>query len=752
MADPAKRIARNLLQASDQPAKTLAELISSGSFRVLCIQGESGVGKTRLANAITADISHNFLYNARVYLPPEGLLQTVEDLLLSSLLNQLLPVTPRGLPSESLLDELFEFISSHKSFCLIDNAESLPQEWLRHFIARWLQADGESVLIVTIPTAPRPDIPQQAVSAESYAVYTLSGLSPADEQLILELLGHDLVSRFSRSELLAVASQVRNIPQKLLYLRWLDPATRQALSEVARDLSHNTYLTDIVSQAILQSNTIIVPFLALGRVRSVRFEEDLLASLWDRLGGGSVQTYVTARDRLLDLGILSQARDSPGVLQVNPAVHVHLEKYVSRELAPEQLAQIEYHIGEYYKGRFLNDASVLNANSVEEFIYHSARARNIEAATRFVLAGGWLEKLRRSGQALGARRVLAVACTELQAVIAGDISREVAQSCETLLDIIDLETSHVLSDLSEYEQALSLLSRVAAGKTASVKTDEAARFREIIAFRRGICLGDSGELQGAVLSYLGLVENCLLSGKLTGTAVEALGYAAMILGYLQEEAARPLGALSVTLAERVANTRLVVRNRCSYSQLLSYVGLAHEAVDSLSRAEAAIGSSGVHPDKRELGRVLVARVSAYLALGDLRSASRAAAEASSLNEQLGDRRRLARSQAFAGVIAFREGRLADATEVSTKALNLSVRVGDVLNALLCCFNLAYFAGISPSQIVAMAADQDAEHGRSWMDALKDIGAKKYTIDTIGRFWVENYCISMLGLSPQRART
>lgn len=747
MSTAANRSARNLLQATNQSAEQIEQLISSGSVRVLCIQGESGVGKTRLANTITADIVDNFPHNARVYLPPEGLLFTVEDLLLSSLLNQLLPVTPRGLRRESLLDELFEFIGSRKIFCLIDNAESLSKEWLSNFIVHWLNTDGESVLVITIPVAPVLRLRRQK-SEDSYTVYTLSGISPADDHLILELLGRDLCSRFPRRELLSVADMVRNIPQLLLYLRWLNPSTLQTLSEVAIDLSRNTDLTDMVSHAILETNTTIVPFLALGRVRSIQFEEGLLASLWDRLGGGSVQGYVTARDRLLELGILSRAGDIPGAMQINPAVHVHLEKYVSRELAAGQLAQIEYHIGEYYKGKFLNEVPLLNSNWIEEFIYHSARARNIEAATRFMISGGWLEGLRRTGQALGVRRILTAARAELKTVALSDITPQVAESCETLLDIVDLEMSHVLSDLSEYEQALAILSKVAAGKTASAESEEAIRFREIIAFRRGICLGDSGELHGAALSYLGLVENCMLSGKITRTAVEALGYAAMVLGYLREQSARPLGALSVGLAEQVGNARLIVRNRCSYSQLLAYAGLAGEAVESLSQAETIIDSSAGHLDRRELGRVLVAKVSAYLAVGDLRNAHRTAETASSVNAQLGDRRRLARSQAFAGVIAFREGRLSEAREASATALDLFVRVGDILNALICCFNLACFDGMSPAQIIDMAAMQGEGYAGSWIGVFRGIATKKYTVNTIGGFWAADYCVSMLGLSPE----
>jgi tetratricopeptide (TPR) repeat protein len=589
----------------------------------------------------------------------------------------------------------------------------------------------------------------------AYSVYTLSGLSSTDEHLILELLGHDLTSRFSKEKLLAVANEVSNIPQRLLYIRWLNPSTHKALSEVARDLSHNLELPNLINHAIMRSNSPIIPFLALGRVRSVRFEEGLFASLWDRLGGGSVQGYITSRDRLLDLGILSWTGDVPGIMQINPAVHVHLEKYVTRELAPEQLAQIEYHIGEYYKGLFLNSGPGLSADALDEFVYHSARARNIEAATRFVIVGGWLEKLRRDGQALGVRRVLTTARMELKSAIEDEANRTATdradtESHETLLDIMDLEMSHVLSDLSEYEQALAALARAATGSTASGDTLEAAQFREMIAFRRGVCLGDSGELQGAVLSYLGLIDECMLSGRLTRIAVEALGYAALVLGYLQEQAARPLGILSVDLAERLHNARLIVRNCCSFAQLLSFTGSVDEAEQYLARAEANISSSGNRPDRRELGRVLVAKASTYLAIGDLNSAKSAVDEASSLNSLLGDRRRSARAQAFAGVIAFREGHLAEARTISAEALDALVRVGDVLNALVCCFNLAYFDGIVPAQVTAVvAAPENA--ASSWTAVLKEFANKKYAIEAIGNFWSTSYCKSILGLSSAHVR-
>jgi len=740
----------NYLLPTDHPLEMLEQLIISGNARVLCIQGESGVGKTRLANSVVASSIEEFTHIARVYLPPEGLLLSVDDLLLSSLINQLFPVTPRGLTSAGLLDEFFNSICSQKTLCLIDNAESLPKRWLSDFITRWLMAGGQSALIITIPTAPTPKMPDVIDIEVSYAIYTLSGLSQADEHLIIELLGRDLASRFPKEELLAVANRVHNIPQRLLYLRWLAPRTLGALSEIAIDLSLDPEMPDFVTQAILRSNSPLVPFLALGRVRSVRFEEGLLASLWDRLGGGSVQGYISSRDRLLDLGILSRADGSPGTIQINPAVHVHLEKYITRELAQEQLAQIEYHIGEYYKGRFLNSESMLDANALEEFLYHSARARNIEAATRFVIARGSIERLRRDGQALGVRRVLATARRELQTTIEGEAAREVIECRETLLDIVDLEMAHVLSDLSEYEQALATLARAAAGSAASGDSVEAAQFREMVAFRRGVCLGDSGELQKAVLSYLGLVEQCMLSGRVTKISVEALGYAAMILGFLQEQAARPLGALSVDLAERLHSARLIVRNCCSFAQLLSYMDSADEAKDFLAHAEASIDSAGNRLDRRELGRVMVAKVSTYLAIGDLKNAKKAVEQASSLNGQLGDRRRLARAEALSGVIAFRERRLVEAKAISADALSALMRVGDTLNALICCFNLACFEGMAPAEAVATVTAQEMLPSNSWAVALKELSAKRYATEIIGNFWFKNYRSSILGLGLDQA--
>jgi hypothetical protein len=718
-----------------EAAGDLERILNDDAVRAVCIVGESGVGKTSLANDLVARLAGTYDLVVTTYLPPQGLLHSAEDLLVSALSDKLLSVSARGLTPAALLAEIFESVRARRVLCLIDNAESLAPGWLTAFVQRWLECDGRSLLMITAPAFREPP---RRESAAALGIYELRGLPPGDEQLILGLLGEQLCATFPREELLAVAGRLRNIPQRLLYLKWLAPATLQRLREIAGELAHNLELTDLVRQIRMRSNGPIVPFLALGRVRAVRFEEGLLAALWSRLGGESVEAYIRSRDSLVALGVLSRAVDAPGSFHLNPAVHVQLEKYVSRELAPEQLAQIEYHIGEYYKGRFLESRPTTDAEAVNEFIYHSARARNVDAAARFLIAGGWLERLRREGQALAVRRILATTGQEL------DDAPDDAGG-RSLTSALSLEQAHVSCDLSDYEQALAALNRAELGVDAFAEGGAATHFQELISYRRGICLGDSGRLRESAASYLGVVQESLATGRLSPIAVESLGYAAMVLGYLREPVARRLGDLGVQFAERLGDPILLARNCCSQAQLLSHVGSMGEAAGLIGRAAGIVDSAGGSgQDRRELGRVWIARAFNELALGDLAGARCAVSSAAALNRQVGDRRRLARGELLGGAITFREQSTAGAIEVMTGALEGLVRVGDMLNGLLCCFNLAYLvAALAPAAAIRHASNSAA--GGRWAEVLRRCIDLGFDVRAIGAFWTSCYAPRILAV-------
>src|SRR5262245_5679365 len=86
----------------EREIEEIEHLLERNRTRVLCIVGESGAGKTRLANAVVAHATARYDHTVSIYLPPQGLLNSAEDLLLSSLLNQLLPIVPRYLSPEAL--------------------------------------------------------------------------------------------------------------------------------------------------------------------------------------------------------------------------------------------------------------------------------------------------------------------------------------------------------------------------------------------------------------------------------------------------------------------------------------------------------------------------------------------------------------------------------------------------------------------------------------------------------------------------
>jgi AAA ATPase domain len=713
----------------DDEFNEIAAILSAREVRSLCVEGESGCGKTALVTAVLDSLAASVdRKTMRVFLARAGHIRGLEEWLLTELAGLLLGSLPPHATAVELRQLVIDAAAGSDIVVALDNAESLDHEWLRQFITQWLVAVPQSQLLITTTRA-------MPLEGMVYCRYPLSGIQPGNDDAILSLLGPDLQVRFEREELLATASRLRNLPQRLLYVRWLDPSSAEDLTRVTDDLAK-----DVASQALIagmrkRTGGFIGHYLALGHVRMLRFEEDLLATLWDRLGGGSAHSYVMVRNRLLKEGLLAPTSDAreDGWFRVSPSVHVQLERELASSLGKPHLPHVDYFLSEYFRGRF-EDSDGSDLQHLGQYIYHSARSENLRAAAEYVLSGARLETIRRQGLTVPLRRVLLALSDEIERET---VARREPRSEDLLLRCRSaVEVAASECDLSEYDKCLTTLDTLRNTLSTVGTSVAASSLRRRMNTLRGISLGCLGRLEECIRAYLAVVVEVLDDRGLDAGGVEALGYAAMVTSYIDMPRAVTLGAHSLRLANLLGDDLVIAKTRCSFAQILLYTGRIEEASDLLAQTEAycRIGDKG---DRRELGRVLIPRAFAVMATEGGKAALPVAAEAVTVNSDVGDRRRYGRACLASALATLSAGDRQTGRELLVEALNRLYSSQDWLNLVLGSFVYAHLEGMSNIATIEQFVEVRSED-ELWAGFIREAISRSHLMSTLMRYWSDHY--------------
>ncbi len=723
------------LVGREEELNTLISLIADEDVRVLYIEGETGCGKTALATeAIDRFLQVANRKSVRIFLARSGQVKGVEDWLLTELASNLAPTVPPNATNTELERLIIHSAQTSQAIVLIDNAESLDKEWLSRFLDNWLSGISTAQLIVTSTLSLR-------LSHPGYRIYPLGGLLPAKVDAIFSFLGSELQDRFSSVELLAAAKQLGYLPQRLLYMRWLNPEGQQQLAEVATELAANT---DSVSVASIRkrSDGFVGHYLALGHVRTLQFDEELLAALWDSLGGGSAAPYVAIRDRLLREGLLVKTSESANVgsLRINPGVHLQLEKLLASSVGVSHLPHIDYFLSGYFRQRF-EKSSMPDLQDLGHYIYHSARCGNLPNAAEYVLSDRRLETLRGQGLTLALRRVLIILDEELDTVRL-KTSRPAEWRDEALLQVrcrTLLELARCQCELSEYVECLNSLSALDEVKQTLAPNLLEAELRRKMNILRGISFGCLGRLEECIRSYVAVVSNALDSKGLDPGSIEALGYAAMVTGYIDMERALSLGECSLTLAESLGDELILTKNRCSLGQTALYSGRFGQAVELLGAAEEwCRGSEERKGDRRELGRVLIpAAMVMMMVIRDGEKSLSLAKEALAINLSVGDRRRYARAKIVEALATICAGMREKGASLLDEGLDHLYTSRDWLNLVLGALTSGYLQGASGLDEIVRLATVSSDD-QLWAKFLKEARGDHEMVPTLGRFWERHY--------------
>jgi hypothetical protein len=600
----------------------------------------------------------------------------------------------------------------------IDNADSLDPVWLRGFMERWLRQCANSVMLLTMSTG-------LGLEDDSYFEYELRGLR--DAGAVASLCGEELARRFP-DVLAASANKLGNNPQRLLYLRWMNPETEAALAGLTERLSASNSLpvplTEILSQRISRP---VAHLLALGRVRALEVSEDLLSWLWDKLDGGSADCYISTRERLVREGVITREPES-GRLQVNPDVHIQFERELIGILGSHHLAHIDYYLAEYFRRQY--EASSIPAEQLrylDEFVHYSILAGNAISALTFVARPEIVAAFHRAGNAFGLREVLSHIDEHVETC--GDDFKLEPRIVDLWIQV-KIEIAQCTKELGESERCLTLLDaaeQLVPRGTAGGRN----RLLKRINYLRGIAYSSLGKTLECIRAYAAVATESVVTKDIDEVAVLALGYLAFETRFHDGWLARELAAASVALAEwysvRVKDRLPVAKNLCNQAQILFFQGDIVEAERCFAEAEEAAASS-----RRELGRVQTYRSMIHLNRGATAEAETLLRQGLEFHRASGDRRRLASANALYALLSIRNGDLDRGWSLLEDALDCHCSVKDARNAILESLTYAYLRhGYDPERARDVAR-VTASCTERWASVLREAAETEFQVFAI--YW------------------
>jgi hypothetical protein len=344
--------------------------------------------------------------------------------------------------------------------------------------------------------------------------------------------------------------------------------------------------------------------------------------------------------------------------------------------------------------------------------------------------------MHRQGLTVALRRVLLSLYDEInpQNISRDEVRRDdLILRCRSALAVATCEC-----DLSEYDKCLTTLDSIRPTILSLEANQATARLRRRMNTLRGISLGCLGRLEECIRAYLSVVIDALDDRGLDASAVEALGYAAMVTSYIDMPRALALGERSLTFASALSDELVVARNRCSLAQTLLYAGRADDAVDLLTAAESYCrGTHGGGGDRRELGRVLIPKALAVMSTHDGGPALMVAEEALTINSEVGDRRRYSRSTIVIALATLSAGDKRRGRELLSEALDQLYASQDWLNLVLGAFTYAYLEGMDNAEEIVRVATTTTDSRRSWV-YVREAVSRSDVMPVLKRFWADHY--------------
>ena len=657
-------------QGRENELRQLRTALRNDETRVICVSGERGVGKTTLASHIfTLNRDSGYDFETCHSLPAH---EHAWDRLLDDLFRLLCPDLQGKRSLEVLVQNIIDAVSGHRYLLFIDNieAEVILSKDFNNFLDSWVMSNHESVLLMTT----RED---DSLFSSRKHCFTLRLEGFSERGAILKLLGESLRNQFSDEVLLEAASKLRNIPQKLLYLRWLQPRNFESLSKGVEKLgSDATSATTIgsVRHVLSKLGTQANHFKALGLLREIELNTDLLRFLWSKLVGGDSEDYEAVTAQLLDLKLLMEATSLTHSYRIHPDVHLDLRRICEAQ-GRRWCRQVHLTAVDYYKTQSYTGLIALN-----ELVYHTLTLQDFDTAFGAIFHVGSLERWHNLGSALQLEPIL----HQLREAAPNYSRMQQAQ--------ILIELASIYSDMSRHLRCLDYLHEALRKIEDEVDSPEVLQLRRDAWRLIGISNGDIGNTTETISYYTRVISSD--PSALDPRTALCMGY----LGYVYCDFKRFDEALKWTemalkTCPQSRDPGIFAKNLCNRALVLFNTGDVDGARTHLERAALLVG--GEHSpaaDTREHGRVLGYLGMVYLAQQEvpLKVTEQILLKGLELDKKSGDLRRVAMCQGRLGLVEARRQHYRRASTYLRDAIWLEIHLSDYRNLI---FNLLNFCMI-----------------------------------------------------------
>jgi tetratricopeptide (TPR) repeat protein len=599
--------------------------------RAVLITGRQGVGKTALANRVIEDsrsdstpLSGRFQepYFVSAYRQPWS---TVMALIGQALRIEIPPKTT----TEELQQRLIADVSKRPLLVFVDNIELAEGEAAAEFCRAWVAASPKSVLLMT---SGQPFITDSHVFS-----LPLAGVRDYAQR---GLLGERLFERFGDDFLLQQVRPLDGIPLSLLYLRWLDPDTPEKLTEHVHGLSADALnRPEAIENLLAKVTSTPAPFMALGLLPRVQFDESLLAFLWDCMGGGSSGAYVSMRNGLIESRLLIPVADVRGTYRVNEDIHKQLYDILSRRIGEPRVENIHFFAAEYFRRQYERRGAV---DDLDAFVYHSLECREYAWVYTSLFETDVPQRLQRSGFSVQLRAIM-------DRLLKSKANFSPAQWAR-----IYLVTASACNDLSAFDDCLDYMRRA----LEEFSDGTAAAVGRQIAYYSAVAYSNTGRSTECLRSYYEVIA--ATPGSADAQGCLALAYLGHELKYHDLRLSRRYGATALEIARELNDRALLARALCSLAETEIFFEERYRAAEYLEEAFALCSNDDGTQDAREAGRILKNHGLLDLVNGDLDSAGARLQKAREYSDTVRDRRRVASGDLYRAIVLHRKGRTAEA--------------------------------------------------------------------------------------------
>lgn len=698
----------------------LRKAILQFEYRAVLITGKQGVGKTALANRVIEDSRSESTplfgrfqepYFVSAYRQPWS---TVMALAAQALRIEIPPKTT----TEELQQRLIADVSKRQLLIVVDNIELGEGELAAAFCRAWVAATPKSVLLMT---SGEPFITDSRVFS-----LRLAGVRDYAQR---GLLGERLFERFG-DDLLRQVRPLDGIPLSLLYLRWLDPDTPAQLTEHVNGLSADALnRREAIENLVAKFTSTPAPFMALGLLRRLQFDESLLSFFWDCMGGGSSGAYVSMRNGLIESGLLIPVPDVRGTYRVNEDIHKQLYNILSRRIGELRVENIHFFAAEYFRRQYERRGAV---DDLDAFVYHSLECREYAWVYTSLFETDVPQRLQRSGLSVQLRAIM------------DRLLNSKAIFSPTQWARIYLVTASACNDLSAFDDCLDYMRR--ALEMFSDGTTSGAVRRQI-AYYSAVAYSNTGRSVECLRSYYEVIAATPGSADTQGCL--ALAYLGHELKYHDLALSRRYGTEALAMARELNDLPVLARALCSLAETEIFFNERLGAAEYLCEAFALCSNEDGTHDAREAGRILKNQGLLDLVNGDLDVAEARLKKAREYSDTVRDRRRVASGDLYHAIVLHRKGRTEEAIAELAESCRALDNLKDGRYLVPALMTLAVWISSSYDGQIASLANELREMGRPVFDAATRV-ATDDRFKLYAKFWHKHFRDTVV-IPPQEGK-